>query len=121
MWLSTHSGFNRLHERLVLRHPVMTLVVVAVLTAFMGWHARDFGLDASADSLTLERDEALKYYRLTRARYGSDDFLVVTFAPDVELFSDEGLQHLSSLRSDLEAVAHVDSVVRSLSVLLSSR
>ena len=118
MWLSTHSGFNKLHERLVLRHPVMTLVVVAVLTAFMGWHARDFGLDASADSLTLERDEALKYYRLTRARYGSDDFLVVTFAPDVELFSDEGLQYLSNLRSDLGALANVDSIVSILDVPL---
>ncbi len=118
MWLSTHSGFNRLHERLVLRHPVITLVLVAVLTVIMGWHARDFGLDASADSLVLERDESLKYYRLTRARYGTDNFLIVTFAPRAELFSEEGLQQLVKLRSDLAGLANVDSVVSILDVPL---
>jgi len=118
VWLSTFSGFSRLHERLVLRHPVATLLIIAGLTAFFGWHAQKFGLDASADSLTLERDEALKYYRLTRARYGSDDFLVVTFAPEGELFSEVVLQRLSELRADLQALDNVESVVSILDVPL---
>lgn len=37
------------------------------LTAFMGWYAGDFGLDASADSLTLERDEGLGHLANLRA------------------------------------------------------
>ena len=118
MWLSTFSGFSRLHERLVLRHPVATLLIIAALTAFFGWHAQKFGLDASADSLTLERDEALKYYRMTRARYGSDDFLLVTFAPEDELFSKVVLQRLSDLRADLQAVDNVESVISILDVPL---
>ena len=118
MLLSSRSRFSELHERLILRHPVATLLVMALLTAFFAWHARDFGLDASADSLTLERDEDLGYYRLIRARYGSDDFLIVTFEPEEDLFSDEVLADLADLRSDLAAVDNVDSVTTILDVPL---
>ena len=90
-----------LHERFVLLHPVATLAVVAAITAVFAWHAQDFSLDASADSLTLERDQDLNYYRMVRARYGSDDYLIVTFSPKEELFTDSVLQRLSELRSDL--------------------
>ena len=66
--------FSALHERFVLRHPVLVLVACALVVGFFSWHARDFALDATADSLTLENDAVLSYYRMVRARYGSDDF-----------------------------------------------
>ncbi|MGD8640964.1 MAG: hypothetical protein PVG89_10080, partial [Gammaproteobacteria bacterium] len=73
--------------KLCLGHPVITLIIVVLgvgsLALFMG----RFQLDASADSLVLEHDQALKYYRSIRARYGSDDFLIVTYSPQGDLFS----------------------------------
>jgi predicted RND superfamily exporter protein len=116
--VSITDRFVALHERLVLRHPAATLAVSAVLVAVFGWHALDFGLDASADSLTLERDEDLSYYRMVRARYGSDDYLIVTYAPEAELFSDPVLQRLKNLRSELTSLDSVESVVSILDVPL---
>jgi len=116
--LNSADRFSALHEKLILRHPVATLVIVGILTAFFGWHAQYFGLDASADSLTLERDEGLSYYRMTKARYGSDDYLIVTFAPQEELFSEPVLQHLRALRADLTSLDSVESVISILDVPL---
>jgi len=67
----------RLYDNLVLKKPGVTLLVVALVTAFFAIHVPDFKLDASADSLILENDQALRYYRSVRARYGSDDNLIV--------------------------------------------
>ncbi len=102
----------------MLQHPVAVLACCAVIIAFFGWQARNFGLDASADSLTLEHDADVRYYRYVRARYGSDDYLIVTFAPKAELFSDPVLEQLRNLRADLRAVDGVESVISILDVPL---
>ena len=115
---SITDRFSMLHERIVLRHPIVILAISAILVAVFGWHARNFSLDATADSLTLERDANLSYYRMVRARYGSDDFLVVTFTPDGPMFSDPVLLELGKLRADLQALDGVDSVVSILDVPL---
>ena len=105
------TGLLETYDRLVLRRPVVALSVVAIVVAFFAYHAPDFRLDASADSLVLENDEALKYYRSIRARYGSDDYLIVTYTPHGDLFSDASLDRLRELRDRLRQIAHVDSVV----------
>ena len=116
--MSKTDRFTALHERFVLRHPIAVLVLSAVTVMIFGWHAQNFGLDASADSLTLERDESLSYYRMVGARYGSDDYLIVTFAPVEDLFSDPVLQHLRELRSELKSLDSIESVVSILDVPL---
>ena len=57
------------------------LLLVALVVTFFGYHTPSFRLDASADSLVLEHDEALHYYRSIRARYGSDYYLIATYTP----------------------------------------
>ncbi len=116
--ISPRERFARLYERHVLRRPGAVLVLCGLVAAVFGWHARDFGLDASADSLTLERDQDLRYYRAIRARYGSDNFLIVTFAPEAPLFSDEVLGQLDRLRTRLRQLDDVESVVSILDVPL---
>jgi predicted RND superfamily exporter protein len=105
-------------DRLVLKRPAITLAVIALVIAFFGYHAPDFRLDASADSLVLENDKALKYYRSIRARYGSDDYLIVTYTPEQDLFSDAVLADLEALRDEIAAMENVESVVSLLDVPL---
>ena len=50
-------------DKLVLKRPAITLSVLALIVAFFAYHAPAFRLDASADSLVLENDAALQYYR----------------------------------------------------------
>ena len=105
-------------DRLVLKRPAVTLFVIAVVVAFFAYHAPAFRLDASADSLVLENDAALKYYRSIRARYGSDDYLIVTYTPQQDLFSDAVIADLQVLRDEISAMEHVESVVSLLDVPL---
>jgi predicted RND superfamily exporter protein len=107
-----------IYESTVLGRPVATLVVVALFTLSLGWYAQYFSLDASAESLTLERDESLDYYRYVRARYGSDDYLLITYTPQAELFSDAALDDIRALRDALRALPNVDSVTSILDVPL---
>ena len=107
-----------LYDRLILKHPVITLVVVALLILLVGSFARDFKLDASADSLLLENDADLRYYRAIGARYGSDDYLLLTYTPQTELFAAETLADLRRLRDSLLQIERVDRVVSILDVPL---
>lgn len=94
------------------------LAVVGLLAAAV-YSAQYFKLDASADALVLENDDDLLYYRKIRAKYGSDDVLIVTYAPNSgKLFSDETLQHLKSLRDDLDGMDRVANVLSMLDVPL---
>jgi predicted RND superfamily exporter protein len=106
------------YDLLVLRQPVATLIALCALIAYFLVYIPDFELDASADSLVLENDSSLKYYRSIRERYGSDDFLIVTYTPDGELFSQPVLDDIASLRDALAALEQVDSVVSLLDVPL---
>ena len=106
------------YDRLVLERPAITLLIIALVLAFFAYHAPGFRLDASADSLVLENDAALQYYRSIRARYGSDDYLIVTYTPDRDLFSDAVLADLQKLRNEVAAMEHVESVISLLDVPL---
>jgi predicted RND superfamily exporter protein len=107
-----------LYDRLVLKHPALTLLLAGLLLGFFGYHAQSFRLDASADTLVLENDQALRTYRTVREQYGSDDFLIITYSPSGDLFSPEVLADLRALRDSLAALERVDSVVSLLDVPL---
>ena len=83
-----------IYDDVVLKRPGITLLLIALISVFFAYHIPDFKLDASADSLILENDQALRYYRSVRARYGSDDNLIVTYTPDRDLFSEAVLADL---------------------------
>ena len=104
--------------RLCLEHSILTLVVVCALIAGLGMYIDQFRLDASADSLVLENDKDLEYYRSIRARYGSDDYLIVTYTPTRDMFADSTLAKIKSLRDELSALERVESVVSILDVPL---
>jgi predicted RND superfamily exporter protein len=106
------------YNRLVLRQPIATLIALTIVIVFFLIHVPEFELDASADSLVLENDASLKYYRSIREQYGSDDFLIVTYSPQKSLFSNEVLTDIKRLREQLSGLEQVDSVVSLLDVPL---
>ncbi|MBN2315215.1 MAG: MMPL family transporter, partial [Sedimentisphaerales bacterium] len=105
-------------DRIVLQHPRLILFCLLAVVIFLCFQARKFRLDASAETLVLENDEDLRYSRLISSRYGQNDFLVLTFTPKSDLFSDESLNTLARLRDDLESLEHVSSVLTLLDVPL---
>jgi len=111
-------SLSNAYYRLVLDKPRTTLLLLAMLVCFFAWHSSNFRLDASSDSLTLENDQALKYYQAIEARYGSDDFLVITYTPIDDLFSDRVKTDIRELSDELMTIQRVESVVTILDVPL---
>jgi predicted RND superfamily exporter protein len=107
-----------IYYRLTLDFPLSVLLAVALFVALAGYLAQGFKLDASSDSLLLENDADLRYYRGVSARYGSDDFLVVTYSPEADLMSDAVLADIRELREELAALERVESVTTLLDVPL---
>ena len=104
------SRIAQVYDALVLRHPKPVLAALLAILVFFGYHARDFKLDASADSLLLEDDADLDLYRKIRDRYPGSALLVVTYGPGADLFSDRALEPLRRLRDELKEVDGVASV-----------
>ncbi len=109
---------TELYYRLTLERPLVIGLATLLLLAVAVWFSQDFKLDASSDSLVLENDQDLRFYRAVRARYGSDDFLVVTLQPKVGLFTQESLSNIRKLRDELAGLGRVESVLSILDVPL---
>ncbi len=99
-------------------HYRIVLLVALVLLAALAWQAPKLKFDASADSLVLQGDTSLEYSREIAKRYGSEDFLLVTYEPRGELFSRPVLARMAQLRDELAQVASVSSVTSILDVPL---
>ena len=108
----------RLYRALVIDRPVVALGLVFVLVAFFACYIPDFKLDASSESIILEHDDALKYYRASRTIYGSDDFLIVVYTPHDDVFAPSSLAHLKKLRDELAGIDSVETVHSILDVPL---
>lgn len=106
------------YRYLITQRSLLVIVVLAALTVFAALGLPNFKLDASADSLTLESDNSLDYFREINKRYQSGDFLVVTYTPKAPMLSDESLRTLKSLRDELAAVEGVASINSILDVPL---
>ncbi|WP_347330891.1 efflux RND transporter permease subunit [Marinimicrobium locisalis] len=101
---------DALYRATVLRHPAIALVVVLVLAVVASLGLPNLKLDASADSLTLENDRSIDFFRKINQRYQSGDFLVVTYTPEAPMFSDESIETLKALRQDLSQVNGVENI-----------
>jgi len=112
------SFLIRLYNQWVLEKPRFWLGVIVLVLLGFGFTITNFKLDASSDSLVLENDADLRYYRTVNKAYGTDDFLVITWTPKADLLSDESLAGLQSLKSDLLKLDRIEKVISILDVPL---
>ena len=108
------SPAAELYSDIVFGKPALVISVLLLLVAFFAWHAQDFRLDASADSLLLENDPDLEFSREVNNRYGLGDSVIVAYTPDGDLFDREPLRRIEALREDLleiDRVFGVDSIL----------
>ena len=112
------QSFLNFYSRYILNRPVFVILALLGLFTYLGFHSRDFRLDASTDSLILENDQDLKYFRETNKKYGTASYLLMTYKPRGDLFSPETLRNLGSLRDELKGMKRVASVFTILDVPL---
>ena len=112
------NWFSRHYNHWAVLRPWPLLIALLLVLMVLGWHARDFRLDASADSLLLENDEDYKVFRELSERYQSKSFLVVALVPEQGVFAASTLKKVDQLALDLEEVPGISSVVSLLDVPL---
>ena len=113
--------FSKTYQNIVINNPKIILTLLFLVLISFGYFAKDFKLDASSDTLLLENDPDLKYLREITKRYGSKDFLVLTYTPEKDIISNDSIQNLTKLKNDIQNLDWVHNVITILDIpLLSS-
>jgi len=112
------SRLSAIYKKIILDYPWASLTFLILLIAGIGLSAGNFRLDASAESLVLENDPSLDYYRNISKQYGGDDFLLITFRPNQDMMSETTLSTIKALRDDLAKIPRVSKVNTILDVPL---
>ena len=110
--------FAHLYQNFVLKNPkaIFALLLVAILT--FGYYSKDFRLDASSETLLIEGDPDLAYLKEVTERYGSKDFLVLTYTPNEGMVTDSSINNLLSLKYKIQSLEWVHSVITLLDIPL---
>jgi len=109
---------KKIYKNSIIGNSKFTLLVLISLLLTFGYYSKHFQLDASSDTLLLENDPDLKYLREVNTKFGSKDFLVLTYTPQNELLSPATIKNLTELKNDIEKLNWVNSVITILDVPL---
>ena len=109
---------QHLYQNIVLKNPkIIFLCLIFALLSF-GYFSKDFRLDASSETLLIEGDPDLKYLKEVKERYGSKDFLILTYTPEARMMSETSVNILLSLKYKIQSLDWVHSVVTLLDIPL---
>ena len=109
---------SSIYKKVIIDSPKISLVFISILVTFFLFFAKNFNLDASSDALLLEGDKDLKYLREINERYGSKDFLVLTYSPVSSFTDEETIINLQFFKSKLEKLSWVESIITIIDVPL---
>jgi predicted RND superfamily exporter protein len=110
--------FAQFYQNGVLKNPktVFVLLIIAILS--FGYYSKDFRLDASSETLLIEGDPDLAYLKEVTERYGSKDFLILTYTPNKGMVTDSSINNLLSLKYKIQSLNWVHSVITLLDIPL---
>ena len=107
-----------IYKKVIIDFSKITLLFLIILIFFSLYHSKNFNLDASSDALLLEGDPDLKYLREINQTYGTKEFLVLTYTPISDFTEKETILNLQFLKSKIEKLTWVDSVITIIDVPL---
>jgi predicted RND superfamily exporter protein len=107
---------NQLYKKF-LERPKLILITLILLFSFSIYNAKNFQLDASADSLLLENDPDLNYLRSVNERYLSEDFFVITYSPKKKI-NEESLKELKKFVDEINNIKWVSKTISVLNAPL---
>jgi predicted RND superfamily exporter protein len=109
---------SHLYQNTVLKNPKSIFVLLLIALLSFGYFSKDFRLDASSDTLLIEGDPDLEYLREVTKRYGSKEFLILTYTPNERMVQESSINNLLSLKYKIQSLDWVDNVVTLLDVPL---
>jgi len=110
--------FAHLYQNSILKNPRSILILLILALLGFGYYSKDFRLDASSETLLIEGDPDLAYLKEVTERYGSKEFLILTYTPKEGMISDTSVNNLLSLKYKIQSLDWVDSVITLLDIPL---
>ena len=107
---------NQLYKKF-LERPKLILITLILIFSFSVYNAKNFQLDASADSLLLENDPDLNYLRSVNERYSSEEFFVITYSPKKKI-NEESLKELKKFVDEINNIKWVSKTISVLNAPL---
>ena len=71
-----------MYQNIILKKPKAILVLLIITILSFGYYTKDFRLDASSETLLIDGYPDLAYLKEVSARYGSKEFLILTYTPN---------------------------------------
>ena len=109
---------QQFYQNIILKNPKSIFVVLIITLLSFGYYSKDFRLDASSETLLIEGDPDLKYLQEISKRYGSKEFLILTYTPNDGMVSNASINNLLSLKYKIQSLDWVHSVITLLDVPL---
>jgi len=106
------------YQNVILKNPkaIFVLLIIAILS--FGYYSKNFRLDASSETLLIEGDPDLAYLKEISERYGSKEFLILTYTPNEGMITDSSINNLLSLKYKIQSLNWVHSVITLLDIPL---
>ncbi len=106
------------YQNVILKNPkaIFILLIIAILS--FGYYSKNFRLDASSETLLIEGDPDLAYLKKVSERYGSKEFLILTYTPNEGMVTDSSINNLLSLKYKIQSLNWVHSVITLLDIPL---
>jgi len=109
---------SHLYQNSVLKNSKSVFTLLIILLLSFGYFSKDFRLDASSETLLIEGDPDLKYLKEITKRYGSKEFLILTYTPNEDMISESSVNNLLSLKYKIQSLEWVHNVVTLLDIPL---
>ncbi|MDA7565686.1 MMPL family transporter [Candidatus Pelagibacter sp.] len=106
------------YQNIVLKNPKSIFLLLLITLLSFGYFSKDFRLDASSDTLLIEGDPDLEYLKEVTERYGSKEFLVLTYSPNEGMVTKSSINNLLSLKYKIQSLDWVHSVITLLDIPL---
>ena len=110
--------FAQFYQNIILKNPRSIFIILFIVLMSFGYHSKNFRLDASSETLLIDGDPDLKYLEEISERYGSKEFLILTFTPNEGMISDNSINNLLSLKYKIQSLDWVHSVITLLDIPL---
>ena len=107
-----------LYQNIILKNPKAIFAILVMVFISFGYFSKDFRLDASSETLLIDGDPDLAYLSEVSERYGSKEFLILTYTPNEGMVTDNSINNLLSLKYKIQSLNWVHSVITLLDVPL---
>ena len=97
---------TQFYQNFILKNPKSILIILLIALFTFGYYSKNFKLDASSETLLIEGDPDLKYLKEITKRYGSKEFLILTYTPNEGMISDVSINNLLSLKYKIQSSSH---------------